>query len=152
MKALFATVAALAVGGIVAVGLGAAGSGRAADPAAQRIDIRSDLTLMVTGQDRSATPALLAGYAAQAAAALDRERLRTQAAQAEALAEGCGHRAHAHAFRPADIQRAGRRRDLAQRAQRLAVGVPLPDHVDMTGGETDRTSSSTRRAMSCSTP
>ena len=31
---------------------------------------------------------MLAGYAAQAAAALDRERLRTQAAQAEALAEG----------------------------------------------------------------
>jgi len=56
--------------------------------AAVRIDIRSDLTLMVTGQDPSATPALLAGYAAQAAAALDRERLRTQAAQAEALAEG----------------------------------------------------------------
>jgi two-component system sensor histidine kinase KdpD len=56
--------------------------------AAQRIDIRSDLTLMVTGQGPSATPALLAGYAAQAAAALDRERLRTQAAQAEALAEG----------------------------------------------------------------
>src|SRR6516225_4995845 len=56
--------------------------------AAQRIDIRSDLTLLVTGQDPSATPALLAGYAAQAAAALDRERLRTQAAQAEALAEG----------------------------------------------------------------
>jgi two-component system sensor histidine kinase KdpD len=56
--------------------------------AASRIDIRPDLTLMVTGQDPSATPALLAGYAAQAAAALDRERLRTQAAQAEALAEG----------------------------------------------------------------
>jgi two-component system, OmpR family, sensor histidine kinase KdpD len=56
--------------------------------AATRIDIRDDLTLMVTGQDPSATPALLAGYAAQAAAALDRERLRTQAAQAEALAEG----------------------------------------------------------------
>ena len=53
-----------------------------------RIDIRDDLTLMVTGQEPSATPALLAGYAAQAAAALDRERLRTQAAQAEALAEG----------------------------------------------------------------
>jgi len=42
----------------------------------------------VTGQGPSATPALLAGYAVQAAAALDRERLRTQAAQAEALAEG----------------------------------------------------------------
>ena len=56
--------------------------------AAMRIDIRTDLTLMVTGQADSATPALLAGYAAQAAAALDRERLRTQASQAEALAEG----------------------------------------------------------------
>jgi len=57
-------------------------------PAANRIDIRDDLTLLVTGQRDSATAALLAGYAAQAAAALDRERLRTQAAQAEALAEG----------------------------------------------------------------
>jgi len=57
-------------------------------PAASRIDIRDDLALLVTGQAPSATPALLAGYAAQAAAALDRERLRTQAAQAEALAEG----------------------------------------------------------------
>ena len=56
--------------------------------AASRIDIRGDLILLVTGQTDSATPALLAGYAAQAAAALDRERLRTQAAQAEALAEG----------------------------------------------------------------
>jgi two-component system, OmpR family, sensor histidine kinase KdpD len=56
--------------------------------AATRIDIRDDLTLLVTGQAPSATPALIAGYAAQAAAALDRERLRTQAAQAEALAEG----------------------------------------------------------------
>jgi two-component system sensor histidine kinase KdpD len=66
----------------------AASSGVDGVLAASRIDIRSDLTLMVTGQDPSATPALLAGYAAQAAAALDRERLRTQAAQAEALAEG----------------------------------------------------------------
>src|SRR5579863_3775380 len=56
--------------------------------AASRIDIRADLILLVIGQTGSATPALLAGYAAQAAAALDRERLRTQAAQAEALAEG----------------------------------------------------------------
>ena len=56
--------------------------------AADRIDVRTDLTLMVAGQAESATPALLAGYAAQAAAALDLERLRTQAAQAEALAEG----------------------------------------------------------------
>jgi two-component system, OmpR family, sensor histidine kinase KdpD len=57
-------------------------------PAASRLDIRADLILLVNGQNDTATPALLAGYAAQAAAALDRERLRTQAAQAEALAEG----------------------------------------------------------------
>jgi len=56
--------------------------------AATRIDIRDDLTLLISGQAPSATPALIAGYAAQAAVALDRERLRTQAAQAEALAEG----------------------------------------------------------------
>jgi two-component system, OmpR family, sensor histidine kinase KdpD len=56
--------------------------------AADRIDIRPGLALRVTGQRPAATRALLSGYAAQAAAALDRERLRTQAAQAEALAEG----------------------------------------------------------------
>jgi two-component system, OmpR family, sensor histidine kinase KdpD len=68
-------------------------------PAANRLDIRDDLALLVTGQratvsrrptgpDRPpVTRALLAGYAAQAAAALDRERLRTQASQAEALGE-----------------------------------------------------------------
>jgi two-component system sensor histidine kinase KdpD len=56
--------------------------------AAARIDIRPGLALRVTGQRPATTRALLDGYAAQAAAALDRERLRIQAAQAEALAEG----------------------------------------------------------------
>ena len=55
---------------------------------ATRIGVRSDLALAVSGQASPVTPGLLAGFAAQAAAALDRERLRTQAAQAEALAEG----------------------------------------------------------------
>ncbi len=50
--------------------------------------MRSDLALEVSGQPGPIAPGLLAGFAAQAAAALDRERLRTQAAQAEALAEG----------------------------------------------------------------
>jgi two-component system, OmpR family, sensor histidine kinase KdpD len=53
-----------------------------------RIDVRANLALVLTGQSSPVTPGLLAGFAAQAAAALDRERLRTQAAQAEALAEG----------------------------------------------------------------
>ena len=62
----------------------------AADPAAQaiRFEVRPDLALEVRGQLGSATTSLLAGFTAQAVAALDRARLRTQAAQAEALAEG----------------------------------------------------------------
>ena len=61
-----------------------------ADPAASvlRFEVRPDLALEVSGQSATATASLLAGYTAQAVAALDRARLRTQAAQAEALAEG----------------------------------------------------------------
>jgi two-component system, OmpR family, sensor histidine kinase KdpD len=66
-----------------------AASGSAVDGAVPtRVDVRSHLALEVSGQPAPITPGLLAGFAAQAAAALDRERLRTQAAQAEALAEG----------------------------------------------------------------
>jgi len=52
------------------------------------IEVRDGLSLVVAGQSRPITPRLLDGFAAQAGAALDRDRLRTQAAQAEALAEG----------------------------------------------------------------
>jgi two-component system sensor histidine kinase KdpD len=55
---------------------------------AVRIEVRQDLALVVAEHSPAASPGLLVGFAAQAAAALDRERLRTQAAQAEALAEG----------------------------------------------------------------
>jgi two-component system sensor histidine kinase KdpD len=55
---------------------------------ATRVNARVNLALEVSGQPAPVAPGLLAGFAAQAAAALDRERLRTQAAQAEALAEG----------------------------------------------------------------
>jgi two-component system, OmpR family, sensor histidine kinase KdpD len=55
---------------------------------ALRFEVRPDLALEVSGQAGTATTSLLAGYTAQAVAALDRARLRTQAAQAEALAEG----------------------------------------------------------------
>src|SRR6516162_1073553 len=54
----------------------AAASGVAGSlPAASRIGIRADLILLVTGQADSATPALLAGYAAQALA--EGNRMRT---------------------------------------------------------------------------
>jgi two-component system sensor histidine kinase KdpD len=66
-----------------------AASGEAGPPDQPlRFEVRPDLALEVTGQDDTATTSLLAGYTAQAVAALDRARLRTQAAQAEALAEG----------------------------------------------------------------
>ena len=61
---------------------------RASAPGTLRFEARPDLALEVSGQAASATTSLLAGYTAQAVAALDRARLRTQAAQAEALAEG----------------------------------------------------------------
>ena len=66
-----------------------AGSGAAADEdPVQRTEARPDLVLEVSGQQRPLSPRLLDGLTAQVAAALDRDRLRTQAAQAEALAEG----------------------------------------------------------------
>jgi two-component system, OmpR family, sensor histidine kinase KdpD len=66
-----------------------ASSGAAdADASTIRFEVRPDLALEVRGQAATATASLLAGYTAQAVAALDRARLRTQAAQAEALAEG----------------------------------------------------------------
>jgi two-component system, OmpR family, sensor histidine kinase KdpD len=56
--------------------------------AAARVEARPGLVLVVSGPAGQLTARLLDGFAAQAAAALDRDRLRTQAAQAEALAEG----------------------------------------------------------------
>ena len=53
-----------------------------------RVRAGDELILTIAGQDEAVRPRLLDGFAAQAAAALDRDRLRTQAAQAEALAEG----------------------------------------------------------------
>ena len=66
-----------------------AGSGTAPPGAVSvRVRARPGLALVVSAPSRPATARLLDGFAAQAAAALDRDRLRTQAAQAEALAEG----------------------------------------------------------------
>jgi two-component system, OmpR family, sensor histidine kinase KdpD len=53
-----------------------------------RVQAGPGLALVVSAQSRQVTARLLDGFAAQAAAALERDRLRTQAAQAEALAEG----------------------------------------------------------------
>jgi two-component system sensor histidine kinase KdpD len=66
-----------------------AASGSAPPGAATvRVEVRPDLALVISAPSRQLTARLLDGFAAQAASALDRDRLRTQAAQAEALAEG----------------------------------------------------------------
>ena len=65
------------------------GEAPAADlSAATRIEARPGLALVAAGQRRHVGRRLLDGFAAQAAAALERDRLRTEAAQAQALAEG----------------------------------------------------------------
>jgi two-component system sensor histidine kinase KdpD len=69
------------------VRIAASGAADGDDPV-QRAQARDGLMLVIAGQTRPVTERLLDGLAAQAAAALDRDRLRTQAAQAEALAEG----------------------------------------------------------------
>ena len=66
----------------------AVSGGTGADTEGTRIHPRPGLALLTYGQTAAATMALLAGFGAQTAAALDRERLRMQASQAEALAEG----------------------------------------------------------------
>jgi two-component system sensor histidine kinase KdpD len=51
------------------------------------LSLRPDLRLRLTGEPPQVSRRVLEGIGAQAAAALDRDRLRTQAAQAEALGE-----------------------------------------------------------------
>jgi two-component system, OmpR family, sensor histidine kinase KdpD len=58
------------------------------DAVTVRVQAGPGLALLISAQSRQVTARLLDGFAAQAAAALERDRLRTQAAQAEALAEG----------------------------------------------------------------
>ncbi len=66
-----------------------AASGEApADAPVLRVAAGQDLILEFAGQQRPLSDRLLDGVCAQLGAALDRDRLRTQAAQAEALAEG----------------------------------------------------------------
>ncbi|MGZ4664486.1 MAG: sensor histidine kinase [Frankiaceae bacterium] len=70
--------------GTASVDTGAACAGTGATIVAARDNVR----LVVFGDTTQVPQRVLAGFAAQAAAALDRDRLRVQAAQAEALAEG----------------------------------------------------------------
>jgi two-component system sensor histidine kinase KdpD len=81
----YAELQELSAGRWVSVAISGSPAGEAG---ATRMHPRPDLALLTSGQTTAATTSLLAGFGAQAAAALDRERLRMQASQAEALAEG----------------------------------------------------------------
>src|SRR5262245_7883038 len=59
---------------------------------------------------------------------------------AQALPEGLRQGADAHRLRPADVERARGHGAMAERAQHHGIGIALPDHVDVAGGEIDRRS------------
>lgn len=63
-------------------------AGTAGDTEAYAIPAGDELRLLVAGDLSSVSPQVLDGFAAQAAAAFERHRLRIQAGQAEALAAG----------------------------------------------------------------
>jgi two-component system sensor histidine kinase KdpD len=65
-----------------------AAAGDVEGPGVHRMALRADLVLVVHGDPRPDERRLLEAAAGQAVAALDRDRLRTQAAQSEALAAG----------------------------------------------------------------
>jgi two-component system sensor histidine kinase KdpD len=65
-----------------------AGTGNATHGSFHVVPAGTNLRLLVYGDTTAISPRLLDGYAAQAAAAFERARLRIQAGQAEALAEG----------------------------------------------------------------
>src|SRR5262249_59203448 len=56
----------------------------------------------------------------------------------QALPKGLRQGADADRLRPADVERARGHGAMAERAQHHGVGVALPDHVDVAGGEIDR--------------
>ena len=114
----------------------AVSGGAGADTEGTRIHPRPGLALLTTGQTAAATTALLAGFGAQAAAALDRERLRMQASQAEALAEGNRHphrparRGQPRPAHPARLDQGQRQQPPAdgRRVDRRRRGGPARDH------------------------
>ena len=65
-----------------------AAAGDVGAPVDREIDVRSDLRLLVHGLSADSSSRVIEAAASQAAAAMDRDRLRTQAQQAEALAAG----------------------------------------------------------------
>jgi two-component system sensor histidine kinase KdpD len=91
--------------------------------------VRPSLRLRLTGNVVGTGPRLIDGFAAQAAAALDRERLRRQAAASEALAE-------ANRIRTALLAAVGH--DLRTPLASVKAGVSALRQTDVTLSDEDR--------------
>ena len=91
--------------------------------------VRENLRLRLTGDTGKASARLIDGFAAQAAAALDRQRLRSQAAEAGALAEG-------NRIRTALLAAVGH--DLRTPLASVKAGVSSLRQTDVTLPEDDR--------------
>ena len=121
MKALFATAAAIAVGGIVALGLGAAGAGRAADAAAQRVD-----NFELTDHTRLAHQLYYFGYA-PAIVLMSRENgSAVSHASTEALQKvAAGYQDKGVLFYLLDSNLADSREAVAAEAAKQNIGFPI---------------------------
>jgi two-component system sensor histidine kinase KdpD len=91
--------------------------------------VRASLRLRLAGDASTMSPRLIDGFGAQAAAALDRERLRRQAAEAGALAEG-------NRIRTALLAAVGH--DLRTPLASVKAGVSSLRQTDITLPEQDR--------------
>jgi two-component system sensor histidine kinase KdpD len=91
--------------------------------------VRANLRLRLTGDVKAMGPRLIDGFGAQAAAALDRERLRQQAAEAGALAEG-------NRIRTALLAAVGH--DLRTPLASVKAGVSSLRQTDITLSDEDR--------------
>jgi two-component system, OmpR family, sensor histidine kinase KdpD len=91
--------------------------------------VRANLRLQLSGDVPGTGPRLIDGFAAQAAAALDRERLRRQAAESEALAEG-------NRIRTALLAAVGH--DLRTPLASVKAGVSALRQTDITLSDDDR--------------
>ncbi|BEP15067.1 hypothetical protein acdb102_33780 [Acidothermaceae bacterium B102] len=104
-------------------------SGGACDGETTTYAVRPNLRLRLSGDVPRTGPRLVDGFAAQAAAALDRERLRRQAAESEALAEG-------NRIRTALLAAVGH--DLRTPLASVKAGVSALRQTDITLSDEDR--------------
>src|SRR6059058_3572870 len=114
----------------IIMGVLAEGRHAARDPVRRPID-----ELAERNARRAEQPPRLGGVDEQGVGRFDADKVRLLA---QTFAERFCEPADAHRLRPADIERARRHGAVAERPQHHAIGIALPDHVDMAGRKIDR--------------